>query len=401
MTSTSRRSWATWRGNGYDGWYVLEQDTILQTDPSGEGPVATSGRAWSTCAGCSPRPAYAVRNHCGSASSAPPGSPSSRHRARADHGCPAGRGRRARPDPRRGVRVAARRRARRRVVRRAGRRSRGRGRLQPAGERAARAVEPRRRRGGQARPHREAVGEQRGRGPARRRGRGPQGDADGGVPLPLPPAARAACTSCYGRPIGELRHVEIHMVMPAPDDGDPRWRRDRRRRADGRRLLRPARVADARPPVDHPRARRRTHVQGRRMVRCGARLPRRRNGAERQHDDRLPLLVHSAHRRHQGRPVGAQLHQAERGRPADHTDTRRHAGGTPRHQDVVHLPAGVIRRPRAPRRSAAHRAPLTPWRTWPLSTPPTAFNIPVGWRCTHPAEYIGGIGYPGNEFPFN
>jgi inosose dehydratase len=27
-------------GHGYDGWYVLEQDTILPSDPSGEGPVA-------------------------------------------------------------------------------------------------------------------------------------------------------------------------------------------------------------------------------------------------------------------------------------------------------------------------------------------------------------------------
>jgi predicted dehydrogenase len=26
--------------------------------------------------------------------------------------------------------------------------------------------------------------------------------------------------------LGELREVEIHMVMPAPDDGDPRWRLD-------------------------------------------------------------------------------------------------------------------------------------------------------------------------------
>ena len=26
--------------------------------------------------------------------------------------------------------------------------------------------------------------------------------------------------------LGELRAVEIHMVMPAPDDGDPRWRLD-------------------------------------------------------------------------------------------------------------------------------------------------------------------------------
>jgi inosose dehydratase len=28
------------RGNGYDGWYVLEQDTILTQPPTGEGPVA-------------------------------------------------------------------------------------------------------------------------------------------------------------------------------------------------------------------------------------------------------------------------------------------------------------------------------------------------------------------------
>ena len=28
------------RGNGYDGWYTLEQDTILSEPPAGEGPVA-------------------------------------------------------------------------------------------------------------------------------------------------------------------------------------------------------------------------------------------------------------------------------------------------------------------------------------------------------------------------
>ena len=27
-------------GRGYDGWYVLEQDTILTEEPAGEGPVA-------------------------------------------------------------------------------------------------------------------------------------------------------------------------------------------------------------------------------------------------------------------------------------------------------------------------------------------------------------------------
>ena len=39
MTSTSphREHLAA---NGYDGWYTLEQDTILTEEPRGEGPVA-------------------------------------------------------------------------------------------------------------------------------------------------------------------------------------------------------------------------------------------------------------------------------------------------------------------------------------------------------------------------
>ena len=28
------------RRQGFDGWYVLEQDTILSEEPRGEGPVA-------------------------------------------------------------------------------------------------------------------------------------------------------------------------------------------------------------------------------------------------------------------------------------------------------------------------------------------------------------------------
>ena len=28
------------RAHGYDGWYTLEQDTLLTGDPEGEGPVA-------------------------------------------------------------------------------------------------------------------------------------------------------------------------------------------------------------------------------------------------------------------------------------------------------------------------------------------------------------------------
>ena len=40
MTSTSPPSSSHLRGRGYDGWYVLEQDTILTEEPRGEGPVA-------------------------------------------------------------------------------------------------------------------------------------------------------------------------------------------------------------------------------------------------------------------------------------------------------------------------------------------------------------------------
>ena len=40
VTSTSPRSSAICGTASYDGWYVLEQDTILTEDPRGEGPVA-------------------------------------------------------------------------------------------------------------------------------------------------------------------------------------------------------------------------------------------------------------------------------------------------------------------------------------------------------------------------
>ena len=35
-TSTWPRSWAPTK-RGYDGWYTLEQDTILEDEPTGEG----------------------------------------------------------------------------------------------------------------------------------------------------------------------------------------------------------------------------------------------------------------------------------------------------------------------------------------------------------------------------
>ena len=32
------------RDNGFDGWFVLEQDTILDGEPTGEGPVRRRAR---------------------------------------------------------------------------------------------------------------------------------------------------------------------------------------------------------------------------------------------------------------------------------------------------------------------------------------------------------------------
>ena len=38
--STNCRPWGSCGCNGYDGWYTLEQDTILEDQPQCEGPVA-------------------------------------------------------------------------------------------------------------------------------------------------------------------------------------------------------------------------------------------------------------------------------------------------------------------------------------------------------------------------
>jgi inosose dehydratase len=35
----------TLEGHGYQGWYVLEQDTVLDAEPEGVGPVADVARS--------------------------------------------------------------------------------------------------------------------------------------------------------------------------------------------------------------------------------------------------------------------------------------------------------------------------------------------------------------------
>ena len=44
VTWMSGACWKYWTGEGYDGWYVLEQDIMLAADP-GYGPAAEVGRS--------------------------------------------------------------------------------------------------------------------------------------------------------------------------------------------------------------------------------------------------------------------------------------------------------------------------------------------------------------------
>ena len=61
------------------------------------------------------------------------------------------------------------------------------------------------------------------------------------------PVTRRAFELAVDGTIGDMHHVEVRMAMPAPDAVRPAVVvRDGRRRADGSRLLRPARDAQAR-----------------------------------------------------------------------------------------------------------------------------------------------------------
>ena len=188
-------------GHGYDGWYVLEQDTILPGDPSGEGPVTRRADQRGV-------PAGAVREG-GALSGAAPHRRARRrpdHRAladrtRADHRRPARGGRRPRPVARRGLRGAARRRAGRSTrtprcwttprsrssTTRSRTRCTGRGTSRPceAGKHVL-TEKPSASNAEEAREVRDVADE-------RRR------DGDGGLPLPVPPPARAGCSS-WSRP---------------------------------------------------------------------------------------------------------------------------------------------------------------------------------------------------------
>ena len=183
--------------------------------------------------------------------------------------------------------------------------------------------------------------------------------------------------------LGELTHVEVRMAMPcARRRRPPLVVRHGRRRADGPRLLRLARHADAgpavragprRPPVSHAGPRRTAHPRGRRLVRRRARIPRRGHRAVREFDGGRTIIRS---------PSGSSARRAScwcttSSSPNDDdrltiTHRRGHHRRTARHPLVVHLSTGGLRRARAARDTAARSAPPTRWRTWRWSTRRTA-----------------------------
>ena len=96
---------STLQGNGYTGWYTLEQDTILTEEPRGEGPIhdvrISADHVRGLLAARSRRQAGTER-HGTAAAGHPRGRPDHQpgpHQAGADHRHPTGRRRRSRPRP--------------------------------------------------------------------------------------------------------------------------------------------------------------------------------------------------------------------------------------------------------------------------------------------------------------
>ena len=255
--------------HGYNGWYMLEQDTILTGEPGVKA-------RWPTCG---PAPSIFVRSFAGPDDGRPAaGTAADRRPGRGPDRCPRhrrtgphhwrppGGGRRPRSAPGRGLRRPPRGRAGAGHLRRGGGRPRGRGRLQPARQRPPRALEPGSDRRGEARAERETVRQQRRRGPRgpRRRHRGRR-DRAGGLPLPLPPGDPPPAQAAGHRRAGPA-------ASRRGRHGHPRARRRRpalvagagRRRDDGPRLLQPTRPPDAGPLGRRPAP--------------GGRRPRRRAG---------------------------------------------------------------------------------------------------------------------------
>ncbi len=101
------------------------------------------------------------------------------------------------------------------------------------------------------------------------------------------PVTRRAFELAVDGTIGDMHHVEVRMAMPPPDASDPRWSFEMAGGAlmdlgcYGLHVMRRL----GHPSIIRAHAGERT-PRGRRVVRCGTRLPRRRNRTERQHDGR-------------------------------------------------------------------------------------------------------------------
>ncbi len=165
------------------------------------------------------------------------------------------------------------------------------------------------------------------------------------------PVTRRALELAGDGTLGELVHVEVRMAMPAPEHDDPRWSLEL---AGGAMMDLGCYGLHVMRRLGHPsivRAHAGAALPGRRcVVRRRARVSRRRDRTERELDGRRRLHVHPSHRRHTRRCVGAQLRQAPRRRPADHQHAGRHHGRAAGHPAVVHLSTRGVRRPCAARR---------------------------------------------------
>ena len=165
--------------------------------------------------------------------------------------------------------------------------------------------------------------------------------------------------------IGEITHVEVRMAMPAPGDDDPRWSLELAGGAlmdlgcYGLHVMRSlGRLAmpgiEGRPSIVRAHAEQRTPgVDAWCDVEFG--FPGGATGLSTHSMVGDALLVPHPDRRHGRRSPGARLHQAQRGRPADDQHSGGHRGRAPRHQGVLHLPVGGLRRTRAAGHAAAVR----------------------------------------------
>ena len=190
------------------------------------------------------------------------------------------------------------------------------------------------------------------------------------------PVTRRALELAVDGTIGDMHHVEVRMAMPAPDASDPRWSFDM---AGGALMDLGCYGLHVMRRLGHPSIIRahakRTHPGRRRVVRRGARLPRRRTGLS---ANSMAADDHSFTLRIVGTKGDLLVHNFIKPNEDDRITIRTPAGTEVEHlgtRTVVQLPAGGVRRARPARRRRCRSTPPTQWRTWPTSTPHTAQRV--------------------------